>query len=312
MSKINSFLQKRKMPNCQYGIYMVVIAYVLSFVLLVLGSDSFYSINSRAAGISKESFEATQYSDNDRSQVVGLNDFATSIYHSIAFDTDLIINEYDNTQDSQITQIDMEQVQTVSSNTNWLLGFGLDTEQYDVIMERMAELKTIDPVEQAENTSNSIESNSIESFSLKAEVKAEMDAAKKSVTKFSKEDVEIIERIVEAEASGEDIVGKVLVANVVLNRLDDKDFPDTVKEVVFQKVKGVYQFSPIGDKRYWSVKVSKETKEAVQQAIQGEDYSHGALYFMARKMTKSSNAKWFDRNLNWLFRHGGHEFYNNK
>ncbi|HCM13497.1 MAG TPA: cell wall hydrolase, partial [Lachnospiraceae bacterium] len=34
-----------------------------------------------------------------------------------------------------------------------------------------------------------------------------------------------------------------------------------------------------------------------------------ALYFMARKRAKASNAKWFDDNLKWLFKHGGHEFY---
>ena len=122
-------------------------------------------------------------------------------------------------------------------------------------------------------------------------------------------EVEMLERIVQAEAGSEDMKGRILVANVVLNRVSNKNFPDTVKQVIFQNSDGEYQFSPVADKRYWSVKVSKKTKEAVQRALQGEDYSDGALYFMARKRAKASNAKWFDDNLKWLFKHGGHEFY---
>ena len=52
----------------------------------------------------------------------------------------------------------------------------------------------------------------------------------------------------EAEATGEDIIGKILVANVIFNRMESEEFPDTVKEVVFQKVGDKYQFSPIADK----------------------------------------------------------------
>ena len=118
----------------------------------------------------------------------------------------------------------------------------------------------------------------------------------------------MLEQIVEAEATGEDMIGKILVANVIFNRTKDDEFPDTIKEVIFQKVGGDYQFSPIADKRYWSVKVTKETKEAVQRAVDGEDHSEGALFFMARRLARKSSAKWFDNNLTWLFKHGAHEF----
>lgn len=135
---------------------------------------------------------------------------------------------------------------------------------------------------------------------------------KKYAIELSKEEIEILQRIVEAEATGEDIKGKILVANVVMNRVEDKNFPDTIKEVVFQKSGGTYQFSPIKDKRYWSVKVTKETITAVDRVMQGEDYSKGALYFSARKRAEQSSMRWFDRNLEYLFRYGGHEFFKNK
>ena len=83
--------------------------------------------------------------------------------------------------------------------------------------------------------------------------------------KLSEEDYEILLRIVEAEAGCEDIKGKMLVAGVIMNRVESSLFPDTVKEVVFQRENGVAQFSPISDGRYETVRVSEETREAVKE-----------------------------------------------
>jgi len=126
---------------------------------------------------------------------------------------------------------------------------------------------------------------------------------------LSDEEMEVLLRIVEAEAGCEDEEGKLLVANVILNRVADKAFPDTVKEVVFQQEKGVSQFSPIADGRYYEVKVSKETIRAVSRALRGEDISEGALYFAAREHADAERMKWFDEKLTFLFAHGGHEFF---
>lgn len=119
----------------------------------------------------------------------------------------------------------------------------------------------------------------------------------------------ILATIVEAEAGGEDITGKMLVANTVINRVNSSSFPDTVKDVVFQKVGGSYQFSPILDGRYWSVIVSDDSNEAVDRVLKGEDYSQGALYFSARSQANPNCMQWFDTHLTWLFKYGGHEFY---
>ena len=116
-------------------------------------------------------------------------------------------------------------------------------------------------------------------------------------------------RIVEAEAGGEDIVGKMLVANVVLNRVEDDKFPDSINEVIFQSDNGVTQFSPIYDGRFYTVKISEETVEAVNRVLQGEDNSKGALYFAARESANQEYMKWFDDKLQRLFVHGGHEFF---
>lgn len=128
---------------------------------------------------------------------------------------------------------------------------------------------------------------------------------------LDEEELDILLRIVEAEAGCEDEEGKLLVANVVLNRVESEDFPDTVSEVVFQKEKGVTQFSPVSNGKIWTVKVSDETVDAVERALKGEDISDGALYFAARKYADDERMKWFDDNLVFLFEHGGHEFFCN-
>lgn len=126
---------------------------------------------------------------------------------------------------------------------------------------------------------------------------------------LSEEDLEVLQRIVEAEAGNEDEDGKLLVANVVLNRMNSDKFPDTVKEVVFQREKGISQFSPVYNGSYYRVTVSDETVRAVERALTGEDISQGALYFAARKYADSSKMRWFDTKLTYLFLYGGHEFF---
>lgn len=123
------------------------------------------------------------------------------------------------------------------------------------------------------------------------------------------EELEVLLRIVEAEAGCEDEEGRLLVANVVLNRMNNELFPDTVKEVVFQEENGISQFSPVSNGSYYQVEVSEATVSAVGRALMGEDISQGALYFAARKYADDEKMKWFDENLTHLFQYGGHEFF---
>lgn len=126
---------------------------------------------------------------------------------------------------------------------------------------------------------------------------------------MSDEDYANLLKIVEAEAGGEDLKGKILVANVIFNRIKSPDFPSNVTDVVWERSGGSTQFSPVADGRIYTVTVSKETKEAVNRAIDGEDYSHGALYFMEERYADEENVKWFKDELKFLFRHGVHDFY---
>ena len=128
-------------------------------------------------------------------------------------------------------------------------------------------------------------------------------------TIMSDQDYDNLLRIVEAEAGTEDLKGRILVANVIINRVKSDLFPDTVTEVVWADDGGVPQFSPTYDGRIYQVTVTDTTREAVKQALEGVDYSEGALFFMSREASEAHNVTWFEEDLKRLFKYGEHEFF---
>lgn len=120
------------------------------------------------------------------------------------------------------------------------------------------------------------------------------------------EEIEIFERIVEAEVSTNNYEGKLAVANVILNRVESEKFPNTIKEVVFAK----RQFSPISDGRYYKVKVSELTKQVVEDALSGyRMVGRDAYYFC----TPTAPGKgWFETDLRKIDYIKPHNFYGYK
>jgi len=113
----------------------------------------------------------------------------------------------------------------------------------------------------------------------------------------------VMEKIIEAEAGGEDDKGKLLVGNVVMNRHRVSSFPNGIYNVVFQKD----QFAPIVDGAYNRVKPSDRTKAAVDRVLNGEDQSQGATFFQT--INSATANSWHEKNLQKLFDYGGHRFY---
>lgn len=130
-----------------------------------------------------------------------------------------------------------------------------------------------------------------------------------SARMMSDEDYENLLQIVEAEAGTEDIKGRVLVANVIMNRVNDPEFPDNITDVIWEYDNGVPQFSPVADGRIGQVTPTEDTKKAVRQALEGVDYSEGALFFIQKSAAEKHNIQWFEKELTSLFKHGVHEFY---
>lgn len=94
----------------------------------------------------------------------------------------------------------------------------------------------------------------------------------------SEEDLHLLQKIVMAEAEGEPYKGKVAVANVVLNRLRSANFPDTIREVIYQK----RQFSPVANGRLKRVKPNKDSIRAVDAALRGiKEVTDDTYFFLS-------------------------------
>ncbi|KHF29662.1 Spore cortex-lytic enzyme precursor [Anoxybacillus sp. BCO1] len=52
---------------------------------------------------------------------------------------------------------------------------------------------------------------------------------------ISQADKDLLARLVHAEAKGEPFAGKVAVATVVLNRVDHPNFPNTIRQVIYER-----------------------------------------------------------------------------
>ncbi|MFC7784595.1 MULTISPECIES: cell wall hydrolase [unclassified Rossellomorea] len=92
------------------------------------------------------------------------------------------------------------------------------------------------------------------------------------------EDRELLAKLVHAEAKGEPYAGKVAVATVVLNRVDSSEFPDSIKEVIYEVANGHYAFSPVQNGQI-NQAPSQEARDAVQEALAFRGQGQGSLFF---------------------------------
>lgn len=93
-------------------------------------------------------------------------------------------------------------------------------------------------------------------------------------TNFTDSDVELLAKVISAEARGEGYEGQVAVGAVILNRIAHPSFPDSLSGVVYQKG----AFSCVNDSN-WYKPVSETSKRAAKDALNGWDPSGGAIYY---------------------------------
>ncbi|NEY72786.1 cell wall hydrolase [Bacillus mesophilus] len=90
----------------------------------------------------------------------------------------------------------------------------------------------------------------------------------------SEDEKKLLARLVTAEAKGEPYSGKVAVAEVVLNRVEDEKFPDSIKEVIYEE----NQFEPVQNNSIQQP-ADQESVQAVEEALIEEKHELEALYF---------------------------------
>ncbi|KUO70952.1 MAG: hypothetical protein APF81_14685 [Desulfosporosinus sp. BRH_c37] len=122
--------------------------------------------------------------------------------------------------------------------------------------------------------------NDIDDVQKQTELKTATIGAEKQILSrslgrlVSKEDVELLTRVIHGEARGENFEGQVAVGAVVLNRLKDPRFPKTIRAVVYQSG----AFTAVDDKQI-HLDPNDQSYKAAEAALSGLDPSNGALFY---------------------------------
>lgn len=85
----------------------------------------------------------------------------------------------------------------------------------------------------------------------------------------------LLARVVAAEARNEPYAGQVAVAAVILNRVADPRFPNTLAGVVYQP----HAFESVSNGLVWARSPTSEEQRAARDALGGWDPSYGSVFF---------------------------------
>lgn len=108
------------------------------------------------------------------------------------------------------------------------------------------------------------------------------------VVNVSNQDLDLLARLIYGEARGESYEGKVAVGAVILNRVANSNFPNTVRGVIYQSL----AFEAIMDGQAY-MRPDQESYRAARDAMNGWDPSGNALYFFnPDKVSSPTNWIW--------------------
>ena len=99
----------------------------------------------------------------------------------------------------------------------------------------------------------------------------------------SSSQVDLLARLISAEARGEPYSGQVAVGAVVLNRIKHPSFPNTLSGVIYQSG----AFTCISDGQF-NQQVAESAYRAARDALNGVDPSGGAIYYFNPSTATSS------------------------
>ena len=100
---------------------------------------------------------------------------------------------------------------------------------------------------------------------------------------YNNNDLYLLAKLVHSEARGESYTGQVAVAAVVLNRVDDSRFPNTIAGVIYQP----WAFTAINDGQF-NLEPNNTSYQAARDAMNGWDPTYGAVYYYNPRTATSS------------------------
>lgn len=105
-------------------------------------------------------------------------------------------------------------------------------------------------------------------------VEIKKEDKKEAVINLNDEEIMLLSKLVAGEARGESYEGQVAVAAVVINRVKDSRFPNSLEGVIYQK----NAFSVV-KKGTINAQATSSTYRAAQEALYGNDPTSNAIYF---------------------------------
>lgn len=121
---------------------------------------------------------------------------------------------------------------------------------------------------------------------------------------YDGEDLYWLSRIICCESCTEPLIGKIAVGNVVLNRVASPDFPNGIKEVIFDDRFGI-QFAPAAGESIYN-DPDPESVDAAKLCLEGVVISDRIIYFMNPAISTTS---WISDNCDFVVTIGNHTFY---
>lgn len=121
---------------------------------------------------------------------------------------------------------------------------------------------------------------------------------------WTEEDLYWLSRIISAESRGEPLAGQIAVGNVILNRTASDIFPDTIKEVIFDR-KDAVQFEPVSNGTIYDEPTAQSVL-AAQLVLGGTSVAGDCLYFFNPEFSRGT---WIRENRTWFSQIGCHLFY---
>lgn len=120
---------------------------------------------------------------------------------------------------------------------------------------------------------------------------------------YDEEDLYWLARIINAESRNQPLEGQIGVGNVVMNRVDNPRYPDSIKEVIFDQSCGT-QFTPVENGSIY-LDPSERCLAAAKLCLEGENTVGDALFFQQA----AGGDNWIANNTRHAIRIADHSFY---
>jgi len=121
---------------------------------------------------------------------------------------------------------------------------------------------------------------------------------------YDDEDLYWLSRIISAESRGEPFIGQLAVGTVVINRTRSDYYPDTIYEVIFDRLGGV-QFTPASTGSVYR-DPTESSILAAKLCLEGFSLDDGILFFFNSRIAAGS---WITANRTYTMTVGQHDFY---